>query len=160
MNAFNELFAQFNKRFENDYYRYSQQPFNTCIMPLNEMNVHTGTWGKNRPNALFYAEPSGNCPVVSGSTPENRAKSLATYLECENKGGTGKTWPFGIETSGASDCPYKDGSLGMRQEAIDNKVNQLWALNVNKSNNDYHDWHISGNRSTIERRNYNNYHHY
>lgn len=134
VNAFRKLFASFNDRYNLDYSRYHQQPFSACTMPLSEMNVHTGVWGKTqRPNSLFYAEPKGKCEVVSGNTPEERAKSLAAYLECEKKGGVGKTWPFGLEKSGASDCPYEDGKFGMRTEATNNNVNQLWAHNVNQS---------------------------
>ena len=83
VNAFRKLFASFNDRYNLDYSRYHQQPFSACTMPLSEMNVHTGVWGKTqRPNSLFYAEPKGKCEVVSGNTPEERAKSLAAYLEC------------------------------------------------------------------------------
>ena len=132
--AFRNLFASFNDRYNLDYSRYHQQPFSACTMPLSEMNVHTEVWGKTkRPNSLFYAEPKGKCEVVTGYTSEERAKSLAAYLECEKKGGVGKTWPFGLEKSGASDCPYEDGDSGMRKEAITNNVNQLWAPNVNQS---------------------------
>lgn len=132
--AFRNLFASFNDRYNLDHGRYNQQPFSACTMPLSEMNVHTGVWGKTqRPNSLFYAEPKGKCDVVTGNTPKDRAKSLAAYLECEKKGGVGKTWPFGLEKSGASDCPYEDGDFGMRKEAINNNVNQLWAPNVNQS---------------------------
>ena len=130
--AFKSMFSQFSKRYETDYDIYKQIGFDTCIMPLSEMNVHTDTWGDNRPNALFYKEPSGKCDVVSGKTPEDRAASLQKYLECENKGGTAKTWPFGIQNSGASDCPYKDGKFGMRQQALNNDVDQLWAHTVNR----------------------------
>ena len=132
--AFKQLFASFNDRYNLDYKRYNQQPFSACTMPLSEMNVHTGVWGTSqRPNSLFYAEPKGKCDVVTGNTPEVRAKSLNTYLECEKKRGVGKTWPFGLEKSGASDCPYEDGDFGMRKEAITNNVNQLWAPKVNQS---------------------------
>jgi len=131
--AFKNMFAQFSKRYENDYDTYKQIGFDTCIMPLSEMNVHNESWGGNRPNSLFYKEPDGKCDVVEGKTPEERSVSLKKYLECEKNGGTGKTWPFGIENSGASDCPYKDGSYGMRQQALNNKVNQLWAIEVSKN---------------------------
>jgi hypothetical protein len=130
VNAFESLFGTFQQRYTEDTKRYSQTPFSSCIMPLNEMNVHTDLWGNNRPNSLFYNEPQGKCNPVSGDSPEDRNKSLQQYLECENKGGTASSWPFGIEKSGASDCPYKDGDSGMRAESIRNKVNQLWSYNI------------------------------
>ena len=156
MQAFKDMFSQFSKRYKLDYQVYKQTPFDTCLMPLSEMNVYTDTWKDNRPNSLFYKEPDGECSIIEGERVEERSEKLKKYLECENKGGVGKTWPFGIETSGASDCPYKDGNYGMRQQALKNNVNQLWTTVVNKnlfeedSSLDSNSMHI--NRRKWERR--------
>lgn len=122
--AFRDLFSKFKERYQADNSRYSQKPFSTCVMPLNEMNVSEDIWGKNRPNALFYNEPNGTCKPVTDK------KSYDKYVECESKGNVASSWPFGIENSGASDCPYKDGTSGMRQEAIDNGVKSLFKFDT------------------------------
>ena len=124
--AFRDMFSKFETRYTNDSSRYAQQPFSSCTMPLNEMNVYTDYWGENRPNALFYNEPTGKCKPVTD------AKSYAEYLTCEKGGDVASSWPFGIENSGASDCPYKDGSGGMRQEAINNGVKGLFRFDTGK----------------------------
>lgn len=140
--AFEDLFSKFDQRYKDDYERYNQQPFSSCAMPLNEMNVHTDIWKNKRPNSLFYDEPKGKCNVVTGDTIEKREQSLSKYLKCKMNGDVATTWPFGIEKSGSSDCPYKDGNYGMRTEAVNNKVDQMWNYNIqgvnDKNDKKYH----------------------
>ena len=150
--AFISLFSQESDRFKDDRKRYRQNPFTSCIMPLNEMNVHK-SWNKNRANALWYNEPKGKCTPAVGKNG-GTGKSLAAYQACEQKGGTASSWPFGITTSGASDCPYEDGKFGMRKDAMDNKVTSMFAHST-KEGNTSGDKHESGNRRRHERRDEN-----
>ena len=108
----------FKKRSEDDYYSYKRNPVSACQMPLSEINVYDPLWKDNRPNALFYKKPAGKCKPVTDSA------SYKEYVECEEKGGFASDWPFGITTSGASDCPYRDG--GIREQAERNKVTKLF----------------------------------
>jgi len=123
--AFQQLFAMQNvtARYKDDAKNYNQTPFSTCMMPLNEMNVHAATWKDNRPNALFYDEPQGKCPPAT-------KVGYSAYQKCEAAGGTASEWPFGATNSGASDCPYRDGYGGMREESQTNKTTGLFTKPV------------------------------
>jgi hypothetical protein len=120
--AFNSIFKSdmFNERYYRDYKLYKQTGFDACRMPLSEINVHQDVWKNNRPNALFYDKPNGKCKPVKDE------ESYKEYVKCENEGNVASDWPFGITTSGASDCPYRDGRNGIRREAIDNNMTKLF----------------------------------
>jgi len=126
-NAFLSLMTTQNveKRYDNDVKVYKQKAFSACEMPLNEMNVHSDSWGDNRPNSMFYDEPSGDCNVVYSDSATS--STWKDYKNCENDGGTASSWPFGLTALDCTDCYYEDGEDGIRQKAVDGNWTNIFS---------------------------------